>query len=241
MGKTVAIVQSCYVPWKGYFDLIQSADAFVLYDDVQYTRRDWRNRNRIKTSNGARWLTIPVNVKGRYHQRICDVTVSDANWPLHHWESIRHAYARAPYFDHYAAELEALYRDCDESFLSGINASFLRTICDWLGIRTPLIGSDTFELPSDRQDRLIAICRQLDATHYLSGPNAKTYIDETRFNDAGIEVVWIDYSGYPEYTQLYPPFVHEVSVLDLLMNAGPDARHYLNSSVDHPTQRAAAV
>ncbi len=241
MGKTVAIVQSCYVPWKGYFDLIQSADAFVLYDDVQYTRRDWRNRNRIKTAAGPRWLTIPVNVKGRYHQRICDVTVSDADWSAHHWESIRHAYARAPFFNRYAAELESLYRDCGDTSLSAINEHFLRAICGWLDITTPIAHSHIFALPDDRQERLIEMCRQLNATRYLSGPSAKTYIDESRFNDAGIEVVWMDYSGYPEYPQLVAPFVHEVSTLDLLLNTGTDARQYMKSTATQPAQRVAAV
>lgn len=241
VGKTVAIVQSCYIPWKGYFDLIQSADAFVLYDDVQYTRRDWRNRNRIKTSRGSHWLTIPVHVKGRYHQRICEVTISDSGWALQHWKSIRHAYARAPYFTRYAEELEALYRDCDDTSLSAINERFLRAMCAWIGITTPILRSDTFTLPDDRTDRLIEICRQMNATHYLSGPSAKVYIDETRFSDAGIGVIWMDYGGYPEYPQLYSPFIHEVSALDLLLNTGPDAPRYMNAFAGEAATRAAAV
>jgi hypothetical protein len=241
VGKTVAIVQSCYIPWKGYFDVIQSADVFVLYDDVQYTRRDWRNRNQIKTAAGPRWITIPVNVKGRYHQHICDVTISDADWADRHWKSIRHAYARAPYFDRYASDLEALYRDCDATSLSEINERFLRAICAWFSITTPIVQSNTFTLSEDRTDRLIEICRQLDATHYLSGPAAKAYIDEDLFAAAGIEVVWMDYDGYPEYSQLYSPFVHEVSALDLLLNVGPDAPRYMKSFDRKSPMRAAAV
>jgi len=241
VGKTVAIVQSCYVPWKGYFDLIHSADAFVLYDDVQYTRRDWRNRNRIKTAAGTHWVTIPVNVKGRYHQNICDVTVSDPDWAIQHWKSIRHAYSRAPYFAQYAAELDALYCECNETSLSAINERFLRAMCAWFNIQTPIKRSDEFSLPDERTERLIEICRQMDATHYLSGPSAKAYIDETRFSDAGIDVVWMDYDGYPEYPQLFGPFVHEVSVLDLVLNTGPDAPRYMKSFTDTRSDRAAAV
>jgi len=99
--KRLAVVQSSYIPWKGYFDLIKSVDEFILYDHVQYTRRDWRNRNRIKTRDGPKWLTIPVEVKSKYHQSIQDVRTSDPNWPRRHWESIRHSYARARYFDDY--------------------------------------------------------------------------------------------------------------------------------------------
>ena len=241
MGKTAAIVQSCYVPWKGYFDLINSADVFVLYDDVQYTRRDWRNRNRIKTAAGPRWLTIPVQVKGRYHQRICDVTVSDPGWSAQHWKSIQHAYARAPYFARYAEALENVYQSCTESALTTINERFLRAMCEWFDIATPILRSDTFSLPEDRSERLIEICRQLNATRYLSGPSAKAYIDEQQFADAGIDVVWMDYGGYREYPQLHAPFVHEVSALDLLLNTGPDAKRYLNSFAVETTARAAAV
>lgn len=241
MGKTVAIVQSCYVPWKGYFDLIHSADAFVLFDDVQFTRRDWRNRNRIKTADGPSWITIPVRVKRRFNQRICEVTISDPDWAANHWESIRHWYSRAPYFSRYAAELEDMYRGCTNTSLSRSNERFLGAMCAWLGIETPILQSDTFTLPDDRTERLIEICRSLQATHYLSGPSAKTYIDETRFASAGIDVMWMDYTGYPEYPQLYAPFAHEVSTLDLLLNTGPDAPRYLKSFPSDASARAAAV
>jgi hypothetical protein len=229
VGKTAAIVQSCYVPWKGYFDLVQGADVFVLYDDVQYTRRDWRNRNRIKTAHGPKWITIPVQTKGRFEQRICDVEVSAPDWAERHFESIRHAYARAEYFDRYADELEALYESCAHEPLTIINERFLRLLCKWLGITTTIIRSETFKAQGVKSDRLIDICTQLGATRYLSGPSAQAYLDESAFNVAGIGVVWMDYAGYPEYRQLHPPFVHEVSVLDLLFNEGPGAPRYLKT------------
>src|SRR5687767_6291071 len=132
MSKTVAIVQSNYIPWKGYFDLIDRADEFILLDDVQYTRRDWRNRNRIKTPRGLEWLTIPVEVKGKYHQSIKETVVSDPDWPRRHWSTISQHYARAPFFPLYRERLEELYLTTTERFLSDVNHRFLVALCDVL-------------------------------------------------------------------------------------------------------------
>src|SRR5580698_1324490 len=129
-SKKVAILQSNYVPWKGYFDLMARVDEFVLYDDVQYTRRDWRNRNRLKAPEGVRWLTIPVQVKGRYDQRIEETFVSDPDWAERHWQTLRSWYRRAPHFEHYEAELESLYRGTRERGLSAINLRFLERLRD---------------------------------------------------------------------------------------------------------------
>ena len=141
-SKSVAIVQSSYIPWKGYFDLIDSVDEFILYDDRQYTRRDWRNRNRIKTAQGTTWLSIPVKIDGLYHQRIDDTEVSDPAWPERHWKTIVHAYGRAPHFDTYEDSLRALYQQCTDVLLSRINRRFLEQFCDLLGIRTRLVWLD---------------------------------------------------------------------------------------------------
>src|SRR5215217_4697059 len=111
MGKTVAIVQSNYVPWKGYFDLVRSADEFVLYDDVQYTRRDWRNRNRIKTADGTQWLTVPVEVKGKYEQTIRETKVGDRGWAENHLTRLRHACGKAPFWRDYQQLLTELYAE----------------------------------------------------------------------------------------------------------------------------------
>jgi len=221
--KTVAIVQSSYIPWKGYFDLIRRADEFILLDDVQYTRRDWRNRNRIKTANGLRWLTIPVEVKGRYHQAIRDTVVSDPDWASRHWRQLRQSYRDAPYFDDYAARLEPLYLECRETHLSRVNRRFLDAICGWLGIGTPIRWSMDYEVVEGRSERLLSLCRQAGATRYLSGPSARDYLDVDRFAADGIEVAWMDYSHYPEYPQLHGPFEHGVSILDLLFMLGHGA------------------
>lgn len=228
--KTLAIVQSSYIPWKGYFDLLNQADEAVLLDDVQYTRRDWRNRNRIKTAQGPIWLTIPVEVKGRYHQTIRETRIADGRWARRHLDSLRHSYARAPFFDDYAPVLEAAYGRAEaEVALSEVNTTFIRTVCDLLGIETRLSSSSDYRLADGATERLVSICLQAGATRYLSGPSARSYLDEAAFAREGVEVAYVDYSGYPEYAQLHPPFVHEVSILDLLVHTGPAARQHMKS------------
>jgi hypothetical protein len=227
--KMCAIVQSNYIPWKGYFDMIGMVDEFILFDDVQYTRRDWRNRNWIKTPEGIQWLTIPVNVKGRYDQLIKDTKVSDANWNKRHWETIKRAYTKARFFHDFMSFFEELYLDCRETYLSEINALFLRAICNILNITTKITKSSDYDLIQGKSERLAYLCFQAGATIYLSGPTAKTYMDEDLFVREGIMVQYMDYAGYPEYHQLYPPFEHSVSIIDLILNAGPDARKFMKS------------
>jgi hypothetical protein len=229
--KRVAVLQSSYVPWKGYFDLINSVDEFVLYDDVQYTRQNWRNRNRIKTPRGDRWLTIPVHVKGLYQQKIKDTLACGDDWRRRHWETLCHCYGRAPHFAGFAATFRALYLGCRERRLSTINRAFLSAICAALGITTPLSSSTDYRLTArEPTERLLEVCRRAGAREYLSGPAARAYLDEESFRRAGVRVVWMSYSGYPEYPQLYPPFDHQVSVLDLLFMTGPSAGWYLKSA-----------
>jgi hypothetical protein len=229
VSKTVAIVQSSYIPWKGYFDLINFADEFILYDDRQYTRRDWRNRNRIKTRQGVRWLTVPVEVKGRYHQRIDETNVSDPAWAQTHWRKLVQSYAGAPFFDLYRDRLEPMYLDLDERSLSRINRRFLEAICALLGIETKLSWSTDYEAQGAKTERLVDLCRAAGATEYLTGPSARTYLEVDLLAAAGVSVRWMDYDGYPEYPQLYPPFEHAVTVLDLLVHTGPDAPRYMKS------------
>lgn len=229
MPKTLAVVQSNYIPWKGYFDLINRADEFILYDDMQYTRRDWRNRNKIKTPNGLLWLTIPVHTKGKYLQKICEVEISDPDWAANHWQTIRHYYGRARYFPEYRNVLERLYLDCTETSLSRVNLHFLKVICDLLGIRTRITWSTDYPATGRKSERLLSLCQATGATTYLTGPAAKVYIEEALFTEAGIKLEYADYSGYPEYEQLYPPFEHGVSIVDLLFNTGPNATRYLKS------------
>jgi hypothetical protein len=228
--KRVAIVQSNYIPWKGYFDMIASVDEFILYDDVQYTRRDWRNRNQIKTPSGLAWLTIPVEVKGKYTQRIRDVVVSDTNWSKTHWRTLAHHYARAPHYRELKPRVEEWYGAVAAlKYLSEINEHFLRAICGTLEIGTTITQSSQFNLSEGRTERLLNLCVQAGAQTYLSGPAARAYLDVPMFEAAGVAVSWMDYDGYPEYPQLYPPFEHGVTILDLLFNAGSAARRYMKA------------
>lgn len=225
----IAIIQSNYIPWKGYFDLIENVDAFMLYDAVQFTRRDWRNRNLIKTPQGLAWLTIPVEVKGRYNQAINETRIAGSDWAQTHWRSIEGAYRRAP---HFAAETEwlaPLYSAPPEPMLSALNVSFLRAICARLGIATPILRCEDYDLLDDRSARLASLCAQAGGNVYVSGPAARNYLQEAPFVERGIRVEWFDYSGYPEYPQLWGGFEHGVSVLDLIFNCGPDARQVLRS------------
>jgi len=227
--KRVAIVQSNYIPWKGYFDLINTVDEFIVYDDVQYTRRDWRNRNRIRTPRGVAWLTIPVRVKGRYHQRIDETRVSDPNWAKTHWKTIQHNYAAAPHFSGYGERFEAAYRGADSDRLTDINRLFIGLICEILGIATPITSSSDYGAGGRKTERLVNLCLGAKAAEYVTGPAAKAYLDERAFRDAGIAISYIDYSGYPEYQQRLPCFEHAVTVLDLICNTGSRARSYMKT------------
>jgi hypothetical protein len=229
MSRKVAAVQSNYIPWRGYFDLINSVDEFILYDDMQYTIRDWRNRNIIKTANGPLWLTIPIGVKGKYFQKIKDAVVSDPSWGKKHWASLTHSYSKAKHFLAYKELFAGLYSRPDEMFLSRINHRFIVAICELLGIRTTISWSMDYELMGDKTERLVNLCKQAGATDYLSGPAAKSYLEEDLFARESIAVSYMDYSGYPEYRQLYPPFEPAVSILDLIFNEGPDAPTYMKT------------
>jgi hypothetical protein len=228
-GKRVAIVQSCYIPWKGYFDLINLADEFVLYDDRQYTRRDWRNRNRIKTPQGTAWLTIPTQTKGKYLQRIDETLVDGDTWREQHWRSLRQNYAAAPFFEELSPRFARLYEESSEDRLSLINRAFVEEACDILGIETKLSWSTDYEPSGGRSERLLSLCIQTGAATYLSGPSARDYLDEDLFAGQGIELEYMDYSGYPEYAQPHPPFEHGVTILDLLFCTGAGAPSYMKS------------
>ncbi len=227
--KKIAIIQSNYIPWKGYFDIINMVDEFILLDDVQYTKRDWRNRNKIKTPEGTRWLTIPVMVQGRFLQKIRDVRVADMAWSKRHWTILEQAYRRAPYFQDLRDVFEPLYLNTADSYLSEINFKFITAINRVLGITTPVSRSDIGEEHADPSRRLLALCRRAGAGEYLSGRAAEGYLDMDLLGEEGIRVSWMDYSGYPEYHQQSAPFDHHVSILDLLFNEGPEAGKYMKS------------
>ena len=224
--KTVAILQSNYIPWKGYFDIVHDVDLFIFFDDVQYTRRDWRNRNKLKTPRGPDWLTIPTT--GNREQLIRDVRLSDPKWQSSHWQTIKQFYGKAPFFALYQELFADVYLGHKWSHLSALNQYLIQLISyQVLGIDTEFVDSTIYEATLTKQERILELLRKCEATHYLSGPAAKSYIDETRFEAAGVGLTWKDYSGYPEYSQFHGKFAHEVSILDLLFHTGADAPWYI--------------
>jgi WbqC-like protein len=226
--KRVASIQSCYIPWRGYFDVIALVDEFILLDEVQYTKRDWRSRNRIKTPDGVKWLTIPVQVKGRYHQRIDEVTIAEQGWAEKHWRTLQHSYASAPWFDRYAEPVRALFEQgAGLKRLSEINRLFLEGLLPLLGIDTPLSWSTGYPSSGSKTERLATLCEAAGAGEYVSGPAARDYLNEQEFASRGISVRWMDYEGYPDYPQRYPPFDPALSIVDLLFNVGADAPRYM--------------
>lgn len=220
VGKRVAIVQSSYIPWRGLFDMLNGVDEFILFDDMQFVKRHWHNRNCIKTSAGLQWLTIPVQTKGRYLQSI-DETLVAGDWVDSHWSSICHAYARAACFAEYGPLVKDLYdRAASLTRLSEVNHLFLTELARLIGIQTPVRWSAEFVAEGRKTDRLVSICKAVGATRYLSGPSAKTYIEPEKFDAAGVTLEWMNYDGYVPYPQLHGLFEPAVSVLDLLFNTG---------------------
>jgi hypothetical protein len=217
-----AIVQPSYIPWRGYFDLIRRVDLFVFYDDVQYDRRGWRNRNRIKTAQGPRWLTIPVHARGAQTERLLihSIRTVDSEWPREHFEALRRAYRHAPHFAEYEPWLRRVYA-APPPLLADFTIALTRDIASILGIATPLVRSSELGAAGTKTERLLDVLQKVGATHYLSGPSARAYLDEQQFAAAGIALEWMEYR-YEEYPQLYPPFDAHVSVLDtLFMLGGP--------------------
>lgn len=224
------ILQPSYIPWRGFFDQVARADVFVFYDDVQYDKRGWRNRNRIKTPTGPIWLSIPVFSKGAQveHIPINEIKIVwDQLWNQSHWKSIQYSYAKAPFFKKYSELLAPKYESQPE-FLADFTIDLTVTLAGLLGIsRTKFMrSSEITGIEGAKSDRLVEILKKIGASHYISGPSAKDYIEDEKFSDAGITLEYMQYD-YPEYPQLYPPFDPQVSVLDLLFMVGPDSMEYI--------------
>lgn len=220
------MIQSNYIPWKGYFDIIHDADLFVFYDDVQFTKNDWRNRNIIKTSQGNKWLSVPVGSK--IHRLIHQVEINNPAWGKKHWQTIRQYYSRSPYFADYAPFFEQIYLEKTWDNLSELNQFLIKNISRlFLDIKTDFMDSRQINVSGCRQQRLLELLKKTGAGIYISGPAALEYIDENTWAQSGIEIIYKDYTGYPEYPQRYPPFDHFVSIIDLLFNVGPDAPYYI--------------
>lgn len=225
----VVILQPSYVPWRGHFDQIRRADLFVFYDDAQYDKHGWRNRNQIKTPQGKQWITIPVLSKGVTGGiPIKDVRIDWRRaWPQKHFNALTLAYSRAPFFKTYQPWLESVYGRKDER-LAEFTIDTTVELAGLLGIRETrfLRSSEIPNIDGKGTDRLIRILRHVGATHYLSGPSARDYLEPEKFEEAGITLEFVRYE-YPEYSQLHSPYDPFVTVLDLLFMAGEDALSYL--------------
>ncbi|MCY6959567.1 WbqC family protein [Clostridium brassicae] len=223
----IAILQSNYLPWKGVFDMIHQVDTFVFLEDVQYTEHDWRNRNKIITKDGVKWITVPVNHSNRKGQKIYEAEINDKiSWQRKHYNAFELNYAKTPYFKQYRWILEDLYRNKKWSKISDFNIYAIELIAKELGIKTQFINSLDLIAKGTKDDRIIGICKKLNATHYLSGTAAKNYIIPEKFEKANIKLEYIKYE-YPRYKQLYGSFNHFVTVLDLIFNCGTKAPYYI--------------
>lgn len=222
--KKIAILQSNYIPWKGYFDLIASVDEFIIYDDVQFTKNDWRNRNIINTSNGPVWLTVPV---GKDIKRTIREVKIDSTWNKKHWNLIYQNYKNAPYFEDIALWLKAIYLENEYQTLSQLNRVLIESICNFLNITTKITNSWDYKSKGLRTERLVNICLESNAKEYISGPSAKSYINQQLFVENNIKLTWFNYDNYPIYHQMQEKFIHQVSIIDLLFNCGKSSYLYL--------------
>ncbi len=233
--RTAVVLQSNYIPWRGYFDLIRRADIFIVLDIVQYTKNDWRNRNRIKTRTGPNWLTIPVSHSLASETAIDEAIVTDRRWSKKHVKALQQNYSRAACFTETSGWLFPLFESLsEERSLSAINVRLIREIAQSLGLKTEIVSCTSLIerddlLAQTASVRLSNLCQAANATHYLSGPAAQDYLETDPFDAAGIRVEWMSYEGYPEYPQLFGDFDGRLSVVDLLMNAGANAPDYLLS------------
>jgi hypothetical protein len=231
--KTCVILQPSYIPWRGYFDQILKADIFVFYDDVQYDKHGWRNRNRIKTSHGSQWLTIPVASKGNITQsrNIKDIPiVYDKDWINQHLENLKSSYSRTPFYREYMDLLLPFYKKRYE-LLADFTIDTTIALAGKLGVgKERFVRSSELGIEADRNQRLIDILRHLKCEHYITGPSAQDYIERQLYADAGIRLSFINYD-YPEYPQLHPPFDPQVTILDLLFMMGGESLKYMTGSL----------
>lgn len=224
--KRVGIIQPNYLPWRGYFHFIKEVDIFIFLDDVQYTKRDWRNRNRFRMLNGQTvWLTVPV--ESSQESLIKDVLIKyDSEWVNKHILTLQHNYKNSPFFNEYFEKIKNILRS-DIKKICDLNIILTKNICSWLGIKTPLLKSSDLKATGSKDVKLIDIVKSVGGTHYLSGPAAKDYIQPCLWNKAGISLEYMNYPDYPEYRQISSPFDPAVSILDLLFMVGSDAPKYI--------------
>ena len=232
MSPTLAVLQPGYLPWLGFFDQMRRADVFVYYDDVQFDKHGWRNRNRVKSTTGApHWLTVPVGHRGR--PRILDVEIDNRSaWARKHLGTLRQFYARAPFLDRYLPDLAALLQKRWERLVD-LDLASSALLADWLGLRPRVLRASDLDVAGARSERLVALCQRVGARRYLSGDAARVYLDVALFERHGIEVVWQDYA-HPVYAQQHGPFLPYLSVVDLLFNCGDASGDIVAGRSDGP-------
>jgi hypothetical protein len=220
-----AIIQSNYLPWKGYFDIIHDVDTFVFLEDVQYTNRDWRNRNKVKTPGGVKWISVPV--LGGIDQKIHEIKIDySQEWREKHKKTIHHSYASTPYYDSYKTEILDIFSNKFDT-LSELNIFSIKKIARILDIDTQFVNSKELDSAGIKDDKLISICQLIGADSYISGPAAKNYIHTDKFSIAKIALSYKDYSGYPVYPQLWGNFESAVSIIDVIFNCGEKSSYYI--------------
>lgn len=219
MKTKAAIIQSNYIPWKGYFDIINSVDVFCFYDEVKYTKNDWRNRNIIYSKNGLHWITIPI-LKNAVKLKISEVKITDKKWQDLHYKMLSTDYGGAPFFHQLQLFMNEIYRKNHWEFLSELNQFSIKLISEYIGIKARFVNSKDYNLSGDRVSRLINLVKKIGASEYISGPSAKDYLQnyENLFVENDIKLTYKTYPNYPEYKQLSTPFQHSVSILDLIAN-----------------------
>ena len=224
--KKVAMLQPNYIPWKGVFDLISKVDVFVFYDDVQYTKRDWRNRNKIKTKDGDIWLTVPVIASSG--ELICDVKIDNStNWQKKHYKTIVSNYKKSEFYSEYEYMLEEIYLKNKWEKISELDVFSTKLISKALGLKVDWIVASSLNVSGDKDGgKVIKICKKLGCDYFINGPASKLFMDEKKFEINGIQLEYINYE-YKEYKQQFKPFSHTVSILDLIFNCGPEAMNYI--------------
>ena len=229
----VTILQPSYLPWLGFFEQMTRSDKFVLLDDVQYTRRDWRNRNKVRVKEGWVWLTVPVQQKSRFSQSLLETRIDNSvSWRRKHLETLRQHYCKAPFFEKYFPRCQQIYEK-DWEFLFDLCLETIQFLKEEMGIETPLLRSSEMKLSGEKTERLVSICRELGATHYLSGESGSDYISQEDFSNQGIGLEYQNYE-HPVYPQRYPGFVPHLATIDLLFNCGEQSLSILKQDKTEP-------
>lgn len=221
------VLQPTYLPWMGYFGMMDLADVFVFYDDVQFVKQSWQQRNRIKSSDG-KWIWLSVHILQKFGQNINEVQIVDTfDWRKKHWASINQLYGKAPHFEKYRDDLEDIYKR-EWKFLSELNIFIITRMCELFGIKVPVLlrSSALGELTGKSTERLLLILEKIGADTYIGNPGSKEYIEVDRFKEKGMDLYWYEYQ-HPVYPQIRGEFVPYLSAIDLLFNTGELSCQYI--------------